>query len=39
MNSITRRHFLHGAALGAAALTQAPAVLRGAEPDRKLKLA
>jgi predicted dehydrogenase len=38
MNTITRRHFLHtAAAVGAASLVQAPSVLRGAEPDRKLK--
>jgi predicted dehydrogenase len=37
MSSISRRHFLQRAALGAAALTQSAAVLRGAEPDRKLK--
>jgi predicted dehydrogenase len=38
MNSITRRHFLHGAATGAVALSQFPALLDGAEPDAKLKL-
>lgn len=38
MNAVTRRHFLQTSAAGALALTQAPAVLRGAEPDRKLKL-
>ena len=38
MNAITRRHFLHRAAVGAAAFAQTAAVLRGAAPDRPLKL-
>ena len=38
MNSITRRHFLHGAAAGAVAVSQFPTVLRAAEPEAKLKL-
>src|SRR5208337_1530355 len=38
MNSITRRHFLHGAATGAAALSQFPALLQAADPDARLKL-
>ena len=37
MNTITRRHFLHGAAAGAVVVSQLPAILRGAEPE-KLKL-
>ncbi len=35
---ITRRHFAASTAVGLAALTQPPALLRGAEPDRKLRL-
>lgn len=38
MSPMTRRHFLGRSAVGAATLTQASAVLRGAEPDRKLRL-
>ena len=38
MNSMTRRDFIHASAAGAAALSQFPAVVRAAEPDRKLKL-
>jgi len=38
MNSITRRHFLCGAATGAVALSHFPAVLQAADPDAKLKL-
>jgi predicted dehydrogenase len=39
MNPITRRHFLQGAALSAAALQlQFPSVLRGASSDRPLQL-
>ena len=38
MESSNRRQFLQTAALGAAALSQFPAVLRGAEPDHKLRL-
>ena len=38
MNSITRRHFLHGAATGAVALSQFPVLLEAAGPDAKLKL-
>jgi predicted dehydrogenase len=38
MNSITRRHFLHGAATGVVGLTQFPALLEAAGPDAKLKL-
>ncbi len=38
MNSITRRHFLHGAATGAVALSQFPALVQAAEAGAKLKL-
>jgi len=38
MNSVTRRHFLQRSALGAVALGQLPSLIRGAEPDRKLKM-
>jgi len=38
MNSITRRHFLHGAAAGAVAITQFPSVLQATEAGNKLKL-
>ncbi len=39
MNTSNRRQFLQTAALGAAALSQFPTALRGAEPERKLQLA
>jgi len=38
MNAATRRQFLQTTAVSALALSQFPSVLRGAEPDRKLKL-
>lgn len=38
MNSSNRRQFLQTAAFGAATLSQFPALLRGAEPDHKLRL-
>ncbi|MGO8675431.1 MAG: Gfo/Idh/MocA family protein [Limisphaerales bacterium] len=38
MNSITRRHFLHGAATGAIGLSQLPALIEAANSDAKLKL-
>ena len=38
MNSITRRHFLHGAATGAIAMSQFPALLGAADPGARLKL-
>jgi predicted dehydrogenase len=38
MNAGTRRHFLQSTTVGAVALTQFPALLHAAEPDRKLKL-
>ena len=38
MNSITRRHFLHGAATGAIAMSQFPALLGAADPAARLKL-
>src|SRR5690349_5101859 len=38
MNSVTRRHFLQRSALGAVALGQLPSLIKGAEPDRKLKM-
>ncbi len=38
MNSSNRRRFLKTAALGAATLSQFPALVGGAEPDRKLRL-
>lgn len=38
MKSLSRRQFLQNSALGALVLSQGPAVLRGAEPDRKIKL-
>jgi predicted dehydrogenase len=38
MNLTTRRHFLQSTAAGAVVLAQFPAVLRAAEPERKLKL-
>jgi len=38
MNSITRRRFLQSSAVSAVAVAQFPALLDGAEPDRKLKL-
>lgn len=38
MQPVTRRQFLQSSAVGAVALSQMPAVLRGAESERKLKL-
>jgi predicted dehydrogenase len=38
MSASTRRHFLQRTAIGAVVLSQAPAILRSAEPDHKLKL-
>jgi predicted dehydrogenase len=38
MNTMTRRQFIQGTAMGALALAQAPAILEAAEPDRKVKL-
>jgi predicted dehydrogenase len=38
MSSISRRQFLQSSAAGAVILSQAPALLQGAEPDSKLKL-
>jgi len=38
MNSMTRRDFIQASAAGAAALSQFPAVVHAAEPDRKIKL-
>jgi predicted dehydrogenase len=38
MNTVSRRHFLHSAALGAATLSSFSSVLRAAVPDRTLKL-
>jgi predicted dehydrogenase len=38
MNLSNRREFLHTAALGAATLSQFPALLNAAEPDHKLRL-
>jgi predicted dehydrogenase len=37
VHSVTRRQFLQSSALGAVVLSQGPAVLEGAEPDRKFK--
>jgi Zn-dependent alcohol dehydrogenase len=38
MNTISRRHFLHSAAVGAATVSAFPSVLRAADPARPLKL-
>ncbi len=38
MKTATRRQFLQSTAVGAVALSQFPALLSGAEPDKKLKL-
>jgi predicted dehydrogenase len=38
MNTFTRRDFLRSSSLAAVAATQVPALMQGAEPDRKLKL-
>ncbi|HEV2393393.1 MAG TPA: Gfo/Idh/MocA family oxidoreductase [Verrucomicrobiae bacterium] len=38
MSASTRRHFLQSTTVGAVALSQLPALLRSAEPDRKIKL-
>ncbi len=38
MDTLSRRQFLHSAALGAATLSSFPSVLRAAAPDRPLKL-
>src|SRR3974377_2144603 len=38
MNKATRRQFLQTTAVGTGALSQFPALLRGAEPEHKLKL-
>ena len=38
MNTLTRRRFLHATAAGVVAFSHTPALLRGAEADRKLKL-
>ncbi len=38
MNTVSRRHFLQTAAVGAATLSSFSSVLRAADPDRKLKL-
>jgi predicted dehydrogenase len=38
MNTATRRQFLQATAVSALALSQFPAILRAADPDRKLKL-
>jgi len=38
MQPVTRRQFLQSSALGAIAVSQVPAVLEGAEPDRRLRL-
>ena len=38
MNAISRRHFLQATAVGTLAVTQAPAVIRGAEEEKKLKM-
>jgi len=35
---MTRRHFLQSSALGAVVVSEFPALVHGAEPDRKLKL-
>jgi hypothetical protein len=38
MNTVSRRQFLHSAAVGAAALAAFPSVVRAAGADRMLKL-
>jgi predicted dehydrogenase len=38
MNVISRRHFLQTTAVGTLAVTQVPAVIRGAEDEKKLKM-
>jgi predicted dehydrogenase len=38
MNAISRRHFLQATAVGTLAVTQVPAVIRGAEGDKKLRM-
>jgi len=38
MNPISRRHFLQATAVGTLAVTQVPAVIRGAEDEKKLKM-
>src|ERR1035438_5072730 len=38
MNTISRRHFLQSTAAGTLAVTQIPAMIRGAEDQRKLKM-
>jgi len=38
MQSLNRRHFLQNSAAGALALSQLPAILTAAEPDRKIKV-
>jgi len=38
MKIITRRNFLRNAAVGVGVLTQFPAILKGADPDRKIRL-
>ena len=38
MNTISRRHFLQSTAAGTLAVTQIPAMIRGAEDERKLKM-
>jgi len=38
MQPVTRRQFLQSSALGAIAVSQAPVVLRAAQPDRQLRL-
>ncbi len=38
MNAISRRNFLQTTAAGSLAVTQVPAIIRGAEDERKLKL-
>ena len=38
MNAISRRHFLQATAVGTLAFAEVPAVIRGAEPDKKLRM-
>ena len=38
MNAISRRHFLQTTAAGALAVTQIPAIIRGGEDERRLKM-
>jgi predicted dehydrogenase len=38
MNVISRRHFLQTTAVGTLAVTQVPAIIRGAEDEKKLKM-